>query len=140
MLFYPAAIVYKNQEEWDAYVATKSELVPSTKMNFEQFLDLMAHKAEAGFQAKLKRGCLQNHQLKEFVEQHGPAGKFLEMHQNDIELGGRRVFNLFLNINRGEDSGAPELVNGKSSLWHVRLARRVCPLRVLFCPAAVCRL
>lgn len=99
----------------------------------------MSHKAEAGFQAKLKRGCFQDHQLNDFVEQGGPAGKFLETHRKDIEQGGRRVFNRFLNINRGEDGGAPELVDGKSSLWHVRLTCRVRPLRVLSCPAAVCR-
>ena len=132
-------IVYKDQESWDTYAATQYELVPSTNMNREQFEDIMSHNTEAGFQAKLKRGCFQGYQLNKIVEQRGSAGKFFETQQNDIEQRGRCVFNYFLNINRGEDGGAPELVNGKSSLWHVRLACRVRPLRVLSCPAAVCR-
>ena len=105
----------------------------------EQIEDIISHNTEAGFQAKLKQGCFQNRQLNGFVEQRGPAGEFLETHRNNIEQRSRRVFNNLLNIDRGDDSGVPELVNGKSSLWHVRLACRVRPLRVLSCPAAVCR-
>ena len=94
-----ATIVYKDQETWETYVATQYELVVSTNMTREQFENIISHIAEAGFQAKLKRGCFQGYQLNKIVEQRGPAGKFFETQQNDTELRGRRVFNHFLNIN-----------------------------------------
>ena len=106
-----ATIVYKSQEDWDAYVAMQSELVTSTKMKLGQFPDLMKKTVEAGFQRKLNRGCLQNRELEKFAEQGGPAGEFFKTHRNEIQQGGRRVFNRFLNTNRGEDGGAPELAD-----------------------------